>query len=94
MDLVVRFCPLENTTFKYDMGTIFELIELGAYQLERYPGPHFTFIDPRIAKDEDAIVQKVRRLLVSHYCPNRVDGRCCNLHFCYHYVPGSDRSRV
>ena len=70
------------------MGTIFQLIELGAYQLERYPGCHFTFIDPRIAKDEDAIVQKVRRLLGSHCCPNRVDGRRCHLHFCCYCVPG------
>ena len=53
-------------------GCVFQLVELGAYQLERYPGCHFTFIDPRIARDEDAIVRKVRIL---HSQRIRVDGR-------------------
>ncbi|KAF8578831.1 hypothetical protein K439DRAFT_1663529 [Ramaria rubella] len=46
----------------FDVRWPMQLVELGTFQLERYPGCHFTFIDPRIAQDEDAIVHKLQFL--------------------------------
>lgn len=40
-----------------------QLVELGAVILDRVPGPHFTFVDPRL-NNSQAIVQRTRQLML------------------------------
>jgi len=40
-----------------------QLVELGSVILDRAPGPHLTFIDPRLHNNSQEIVQKTRQLV-------------------------------